>query len=137
MRHYELLFIVRPTLTDEEIQATISKVKETVEKEKGEIVATADVGVRDLAYEMQKSKRGYYYAIFFKSEGQAILEVERTLKFNESIIKFMFAKYETKKDIKAWETMVKKAKGEIADEPTLKKKQYVKRDSRPEENRSR
>jgi small subunit ribosomal protein S6 len=108
------MFIVKPTLTEEETQAQIATVKGNIEKNGGEIVACDDMGTRDLAYEIQKNKRGYYYVIYFKAPSESIAELERTYRVNENIIRFIFVKYESKAEIKQWTAMsdeaAKKAK---------------------------
>jgi small subunit ribosomal protein S6 len=105
IRHYETMFIVKPTLTEEEIKAQIEQVKSNIEKNGGEIVSTDDIGTKQLSYEIQKNKRGYYYVIYFKAPSNAILEIERTYRINENILRFIVIKYESKKEIKAWTQM--------------------------------
>ena len=109
IRHYETMFIVKPTLTEEETQAQIATVKENIEKNGGEIVAVEDMGTRNLAYEIEKQKRGYYYVVYFKAPTDAITELERTYRVNEEIIRFIFIKYENKSEIKQFETMTAEA----------------------------
>ena len=108
MRHYELLFVVKPTLTAEEIAAQIATVKASIEKDGGEIVATNDMGMRKLAYEVSKNNRGYYTVYYFKAAPSTILEIERLLRLNENILKFMTVKYEKKKEVTAWDGLVSK-----------------------------
>jgi len=105
IRHYETMFIVKPTLTQEEIEAQIATVKANIEKNGGEIVSTDDMGMRQLAYEIQKNKRGYYYVIYFKAPSESIKELERTYRVNENIMRFIFIKYESKTEIKQWTAM--------------------------------
>ena len=105
IRHYETMFIVKPTLTDEETQAEIATVKANIEKNGGEIVACDDMGTRTLAYEIQKQKRGYYYVIYFKAPSEAIKELERNYRVNENIMRFIFIKSETKAQIAQWTAM--------------------------------
>ncbi|PHO10756.1 30S ribosomal protein S6 [Malaciobacter canalis] len=105
LKHYETMFIIKPTLTDEETVAEIEKVKANIEKNGGEIVSCDDMGSRQLAYEIEKNKRGYYFVIYFKSPASAILELERTYRINEQILRFLFIKYENKKEITAWTKM--------------------------------
>ena len=102
IRHYETMFIVKPTLTEEETQAQIELVKSTIEKNGGEIVATDDMGSRKLAYEIKKNKRGYYYVIYFTAPTEAILEIERNYRINENILRFIFIKSESKREIAHW-----------------------------------
>jgi small subunit ribosomal protein S6 len=105
IRHYETMFIAKPTLTEEEIQAQIELVKGNIGKNGGEIVSADDIGVRQLAYEIDKNKRGYYYVIYFKAPTDAILELERNYRINENILRFIFIKYEKRKEIAAWTKM--------------------------------
>lgn len=108
MKHYELLFVVKATLTAEEIAAQIATVKASIEKDGGEIVTTSDIGMRKLAYEVNKNNRGYYTVLYFKSDASSIIEIERLLRLNENILKFMTVKYEKKKEVTAWESLVKR-----------------------------
>jgi len=110
MRHYETLFVLKPTLTDEEKQARFDFIKEVIQNNGGEIVATEDVGMRKLAYPIQKFERGHYYIIYFKAPSQTVRELERIYRITEDIIRFLTIKYETNKDIRAWEKMVERAK---------------------------
>ncbi len=102
IRHYETMFIVKPTLTEEETQGQIELVKSIIEKNGGEIKATEDMGSRKLAYEIQKNKRGYYYVCYFTAPTEAILEIERNYRINENILRFIFIKSESKKEIAKW-----------------------------------
>jgi small subunit ribosomal protein S6 len=105
LKHYETMFIVKPTLTEEETQAQIDAVKATIEKNGGEIVACDDMGSKELAYEIEKCKRGYYFVAYFKGEPAGLAEIERNYRINENIIRFIFIKYENKKEIAAWTAM--------------------------------
>ena len=55
LKHYETMFIIKPTLTEEEIVQQIDLVKTNIEKNDGEIVATENIGSKQLAYEIQKT----------------------------------------------------------------------------------
>jgi len=109
IKHYETMFILKPTLTDEETQAQIDLVKSVIEKNGGEIASCDDMGTRQLAYEIEKNKRGYYFVIYFKCSTEGILEVERNYRINENIMRFIFIKYDTKKEISAWTKMSEEA----------------------------
>jgi small subunit ribosomal protein S6 len=103
------MFIVKPTLTEEETQAQIELVRSNIEKNGGEIVAVEDMGTRQLAYEIEKNKRGYYYVIYFKAPADSINELERNYRINENILRFIFIKYENKKEIASWTKMTEEA----------------------------
>jgi len=106
MNHYETLFVVKTTLTDEERNSHITKVKDIIEKNGGEIVATDEMGIRKLAYSVEKQTRGYYVVVYFKGQGDLVGELERNLKFNEQIIKFLTLKYSNKKELAHFEKLV-------------------------------
>ena len=105
VKHYETMFILKPTLAEEETVAQIELVKANIEKNGGEIASFDNMGTRPLAYEIQRNKRGYYFVIYFKSPANAILELERNYRINENIIRFIFIKYESKKEVAAWTKM--------------------------------
>lgn len=110
MRHYETLFVLKPTLTEEESKNRFNFIKEVIERNGGEVVAYQDFGVRKLAYPIQKFERGNYFVIYFNSPASTVKELERIYRITEDVIRFLTIKYETKKDIAAWEKMVQKAK---------------------------
>ncbi|NPA04388.1 MAG: 30S ribosomal protein S6 [Epsilonproteobacteria bacterium] len=110
MRHYETLFVLKPTLTQEETKERVEFIKNVIESNGGEIVALEDVGIRKLAYPIQKFERGHYFIIYFKAPPPAVKELERIYRITEDIIRFLTIKYETHKDIAAWERMVERAK---------------------------
>lgn len=109
IRHYETMFIVKPTLTEEETKAQIDTVKENIAKNGGEITVCEDMGSRELAYEIEKNKRGYYYLVYFTAPTTAIEELERNYRINENILRFIFVKYESKQEIAQWTKMTVEA----------------------------
>jgi len=111
MNHYELLFIIKPTLTEEETAKQIEAVKENIAELGGEVVAVNELGMRKLAYEINKNPRGYYVVVYHKSNGSAIAEIERKLRYNEDVLKFMTIKYTTKKEIKEFDKQVAAVSG--------------------------
>ena len=110
MRHYENLVIVKPTLTEEEIKNTIASVEEVLTSNGGEIIARDAMGMKKLAYPIEKNARGYFYVIYYKVAPSAISEIERRFRINEEILRFVTMKYDSKREIKAWNDMVEKTK---------------------------
>ncbi len=146
------MFIVKPTLTEDEIKARIEFVKDTLTKQGADIKAVEDMGMRDLAYNIEKNARGYYTVIYFTAEAAAIKELERVYGITEDIIRFNVVKYEKQVEVAAWENMVKKALGQPVEEKKLsygprgdrkprfdrdrgERKPYQKRDDKPREPR--
>ena len=116
MRHYEVLFILKPTLTEEELSAKVDFVKEILTKNEGLIETVVPMGTRKLAYTIKKYERGTYFVIYFKAPPTLIAELQRVLGITEEIIRYLIVKYESKKEIVAWEKLskgIKQAKKEI------------------------
>ena len=109
MRHYENLVIVKPTFTAEEIQASIKAVEETITSNGGEIAATSPMGMRKLAYPINKNERGYYHVIYYSVAPAAISEIERRFRINEDLLRFVTIKYGTNREVIAWNKLVEKA----------------------------
>jgi small subunit ribosomal protein S6 len=105
MNHYETLFIVKPTLTEEETASQIARVKEIISAEGGELAACDTIGMRKLAYPIEKQERGYYTVVYLRAPAAAISELERQLRYNEDILRFMTVKYVNKKEIAQFEKM--------------------------------
>ena len=106
MNCYETLFVVKPTLTEEETTAQVDKIKAVLEKEGAELLATNDMGMRKLAYPVQKNSRGYYTVLYFKADGTTISELERNLKINEEVIKFLTIRYTKTKEMTQFNKLV-------------------------------
>ena len=109
MNNYETLFIIKPTLTDEETQAQIEKVSQILQDEDAEILAINEIGMRKLAYPIQKNERGYYVVVYFKAKGAVIAELERKLKFNEDVLKYLTVKYTKQKEMAYYNNAVANA----------------------------
>lgn len=109
MKRYETMFIIKPTLVEEEIKQKIDFYKDVITKNGGSIEACLDMGMRNLAYEIKKHKRGYYFVIYFTTKPESILELERLYRINEDILRFIVIKYESKKEQKQWQTLVDRA----------------------------
>ena len=110
MRNYENLVIIKPTLTAEEIQSNIQAIEEVITSNGGEIATTNAMGMRKLAYPVNKNERGYYHVIYSKIAPSAITEIERRFRLNEELIRFVTIKYDTNREITAWNQLVEKAK---------------------------
>ncbi|WP_372999678.1 30S ribosomal protein S6 [Sulfurimonas sp.] len=114
MRNYENLVIVKPTFTAEEIQASIQAIEDTITSNGGEIATTDSMGMRKLAYPIDKNERGYYHVIYYSIAPSAISEIERRFRINEDLLRFVTIKYDTNREITAWNQLVQKAEKKAA-----------------------
>jgi len=126
MRHYELLVVVKPTLTVEELQAKLTYLKEILEKNGAVITATLEMGTRKLAYQIDKFERGTYVVFYFTAPTAAIAEVERLIRISEEFIRFMTVKFENQKELRFWNKQVEKiTKKSEAPAPVVETKEIV------------
>jgi len=117
MRNYENLVIIKPTLTEEEINAQVALVDEILTTNGAEITTCDKMGIRPLAYPIEKNSRGYYYVVYYKAEPTAIAEIERRFRINEELLRFVTMKYDTKREVAAWQKMVDAANKKSAAKP--------------------
>lgn len=106
MRYYETMFILKPTLTQEEIDSKIEFFKNILTNNGATIDGCINMGMRNLAYEIKKNKRGYYYVIYFKSNANLIVELERNYRITEDVLRFIVINYKNKREQKTWQTLV-------------------------------
>jgi small subunit ribosomal protein S6 len=89
MRFYESLFIVRPSLSDEEVSQLIDKIKGVLEKAGATLLKIENWGKKKLAYKIQRERRGTYVYLLFQAAGRAAGELERTYRLEDAVLKFL------------------------------------------------
>jgi small subunit ribosomal protein S6 len=114
MRHYENLVIVKPTLTEEETKASIAAIEEVLTSNGAEIIARDEMGTRKLAYPIAKNERGYFHVVYYTMAPSSIAEVERRFRINEDLLRFVTIKYDSKREVTAWNDLVAKTKAKPA-----------------------
>ena len=92
MRNYEIMFILSTQLTDEEKQAGVKLVEDTLAKAGAVEIKTEVWGERKLTYPIKKKENGYYVLTLFQMDGTGLTEVEAKLNITESILKYMIVK---------------------------------------------
>lgn len=92
MRKYEIMFIVFPTLTEEDRTAAITSVEETLKSEGADNIVTEKWGERKLAYPIQKKETGFYVLTTFDIDGTKLFDVEKKLNINEKLMRYIIVK---------------------------------------------
>jgi len=95
-RIYEELFIVRPDATDEEITPIIEQIRNVITTAGGTVDKEERWGVRKLAYRVAKRNEGFYVLLQFSAEAQTVKEVERRLRVNDAVLKFLTVRIDEK-----------------------------------------
>ena len=94
MNKYELVVIFKPSLTDETFPIEFDKVKDLIAKSGGTIEKIDNWGKRRLAYEIDKINEGIYEIVVFSAEPSAPAEMERSLRINESVLRYLITNQE-------------------------------------------
>ncbi|MCC7498397.1 MAG: 30S ribosomal protein S6 [Bryobacterales bacterium] len=96
MRIYEELFIVRPDATDEQIDPYIEQMRGIIESAGGTLDKADKWGKRRLAYRVEKFHEGLYILLVFQSKPEAVKEIERRMRVNDLVIKFITVRIDEK-----------------------------------------
>ena len=97
MSKYEIMFIVRPDMEEAEIRKTAEDMKKVLTDKKANILEEKALGQRELAYEINKFKTGYYYLFVVEAETAATKEFDRVARINESLLRHLVVKVKKKK----------------------------------------
>ncbi len=93
MRHYEVTFIVDPVLSGDEIKSTAKTYEDMLVTEGCNIIHVDEMGLRQLAYSINKRSSGIYYTIQFDiPNGEIIPKLELSLRRDERIMRFLTVK---------------------------------------------
>jgi len=88
-RTYELMFIVRPDMPEEDQDKLISTLESAVTSSQGQVKNVERMGRRRLAYKVRKFQDGIYILLTIEGSGGLIHELERRLRVSEAVIKFL------------------------------------------------
>ena len=89
MPFYETVLIARQDLGDAQVTALTEACQKIITDGKGKVHKTENWGLRTLAYKINKNRKGHYVLIESECEGPVIIELERTLRLNEDVLRYM------------------------------------------------
>ncbi|MCL3780900.1 30S ribosomal protein S6 [Prolixibacteraceae bacterium JC049] len=92
MNQYETVFIATPVLSDAQVKEAVTKFKDLIVSNGGEMIHEEDWGMRKLAYPIQKKSTGFYHLFEFKADAAFITKYETEFKRDERIIRFLTVK---------------------------------------------
>jgi small subunit ribosomal protein S6 len=88
-RTYEVMFIVRPDILDEDLDKLIAGLEANITQGGGSIKSLEKLGRRKLAYTVKKFNDGNYVLLTILADGSLVGEIERRLRVSEPVIKFI------------------------------------------------
>ena len=92
MALYESVIIGRQDLTPSQFETLMEKFISVIQSFKGEIKKRESWGLRNLAYKINKNRKGHYILLNIESPPEAILEYERLMRLDEDVIRFLTIK---------------------------------------------
>ena len=95
MAYYESVFIARPDITNVQVEAISDSFKAIVAEHGGSATKDEYWGLRSLAYRIKKNRKGHYVMLNLDAPAGAISELERNMRLNEDVIRFMTIKVDS------------------------------------------
>ena len=93
MEIFETIIILRGNIGEDKAKATVKLYEDFLQKYSTEKkVKTDDIGIKKLAYEIRGNTRGYYFLAYWQGESNNVTELERMLRTDDDVIKFMTIK---------------------------------------------
>ena len=89
MRKYEIMYVIRPTVEEEDKKALVERFNDVLTTNGAEIIESKDWGKRRLAYEIDDLREGFYQLVTLNAGNAALDEFKRLANINESIIRHM------------------------------------------------
>ena len=95
MRNYEIMFIVRPTLGEDDVKKVVKDFSDIIKKNRGKVTKEENMGQREFAYEIKDFKSGYYFVFEVEAkDDKAIKEFDRLALINNDIVRHLITKVE-------------------------------------------
>ena len=92
MANYEVLYILSPSISDEERDATIEKFKAYIESNGGQIAGIDKWGLKQLAYPIKFKKEGYYVLMTYNAPAEASIAMGKLMLITENILRHIIVK---------------------------------------------
>jgi small subunit ribosomal protein S6 len=131
VREYETTIIVQPEISDEGVGALQERLDGVLESNQSIRLLYDDLGKRRLAYEIQNFQKGRYLMLRFLDEGSGITKIERALRLEDSIIRYLTVQVEEAVDD------VEARKAEAAEEERIRAEKAAERAAREAEEAKR
>lgn len=94
MTKYEVMYIVRPTTEGEALKKVIDDINNIFTSRGSKINETKEMGLKELAYEIEGFKKGFYVWMDVEANNDSINEFNRVVRINENIIRDIVVKDE-------------------------------------------
>ena len=94
MALYEHVFLARQDITPQQVDALVEQYKGVIESNGGKVGRVENWGLKSLTYRIKKNRKAHYVLMDIDAPAPAVHEVERQMRINEDILRFMTIKVE-------------------------------------------
>jgi small subunit ribosomal protein S6 len=101
LTEYETIYILKPDLTEDVVKAVAEKVTGIIDSFKGSLLIEDDWGKRKLAYPISRNSRGHYVRMHFVGPTGLVAEIERQLRYDDNLLRFLTVKLDEDVDREA------------------------------------
>jgi small subunit ribosomal protein S6 len=106
---YETMYILRPDLNEEAVDAAIGKYQTLLKEQGGALLETQHRGKRRLAYEIDRHREGIYIQMNYSGPGTVIAPLERSMRLSDEVIRYLTVKQEVDSALPEAETPAENA----------------------------
>ncbi len=92
MKKYEIMYIINPSLDQEKTKAVVESVNKIFTDNGSKVLEVKELGLKDLAYEIEKNRKGFYVWASVEANNQAINEYNRIVGYDENILRHIIVK---------------------------------------------
>ena len=101
---YEMMYIVRPDLSEEQVQQQVSKYQEFLQNNGVEDIEISIRGKKRLAYPIKKFQDGIYVQMNYQADGSQVAPLERAMRLSEEVIRYLTIKLKKNKSSQSEQT---------------------------------
>lgn len=94
--YYELTYIINPVLEEDQFGEIVNKYSDFIKDNGGEVDEVDEWGIRKFEYEINGKSNGYYVNLYFEAPGDLIGKLERALRIDDAILRYLTLKYDAK-----------------------------------------
>ncbi len=97
-RNYETVFIVNPGASDAKVAEVNTRNQQIIQSTKGKVLHLDDWGKKRMAYQINKELKGHYFCLTYEADTRCVAELERNMRINEDVFRFLTVKLDEKVD---------------------------------------
>ena len=87
MKKYEVMYIIRPPVDAEGVKKVVEDIKNIFVNNASQVLTTKEIGLKDLAYDIDGCRKGYYVWMEVEANNEAVAEYRRVIRITETVIR--------------------------------------------------